>query len=77
MASKRTSTRKVARKVARTRRDAESLETVRKLTRRARVELAKLLGQNRRGTITQKNLETGLMEVQTQLVQILAHEYRL
>jgi hypothetical protein len=70
MASKRTGTR--TRPV-----NARSLKTVRELTRRARVELAKLLGQNRRGTITRAKLETGLKEVQTQLEKILMHEYRL
>ena len=70
MAPKRTSTR--TRPV-----NTQSLKTVRELTRRARAELATLLGQNRRGTITRKKLETGLEEVQTQLETILAHEYKL
>jgi hypothetical protein len=70
MASTRTGTR--TRPV-----DARSLKTVRELTRRARVELAKLLGQNRRGTITRVKLETGLKELQTQMEKILMHEYRL
>jgi hypothetical protein len=70
MAPKRTGTR--TRPV-----DAQSLKTVRELTRRARVELTRLLGQNRRGTITRVKLETGLKELQTQLEKILMHEYRL
>jgi hypothetical protein len=70
MASKRTSTR--TRPV-----NAGSLKTVRELTRRARVELAKLLRRNRGGTITRAELETGLEELQTQLEKILMHEYRL
>jgi hypothetical protein len=70
MASKRTGTR--ARPV-----NAQSLQTVRKLTRRARVELVKLLGQNRRGTITQAKLETGLKKLQTRLEKILMYEHRL
>jgi hypothetical protein len=70
MASKRTVTR--TRPV-----DVRSLKTVRELTRRARAELAKLLGQHRRGTITRVKLDTGLKEVQTQLEKILMHEFRL
>jgi hypothetical protein len=70
MAPKRTSTR--TRPV-----NTQSLKTVRELTRRARVELAKLLGQNRRGTITRLKLETGLKELQTKLEKILMHEFRI
>jgi hypothetical protein len=70
MAPKRTGTR--TRPV-----DAQSLKTVRELTRRARVELAKLLRRNRGGTITRAELETGLEELQTQLEKILMHEFRI
>jgi hypothetical protein len=57
--------------------NTQSLKTVRELTRRARVELAKLLGQTRRGTITRGKLETGLKELQTKLEKILMHEFRI
>jgi hypothetical protein len=70
MASKRTGTR--TRPV-----NAASLKTVRELTRRARVELVTLLGQNRRGTITQPKLKTGLKKLHTKLEKILMYEYRL
>ena len=70
MASKRTGTR--TRPV-----NAGSLKTVRELTRRARVELAKLLRRNRGGTITRTELETGLEELQTQLEKILMHEFKI
>jgi hypothetical protein len=70
MASKRTGTR--TRPV-----NVRSLKTVRELTRRARVEVAKLLGRNQRGTITQAKLETGLKELHTKLEKILMHEFRL
>jgi hypothetical protein len=70
MAPKRTGTR--TRPV-----NTQSLKTVRELTRRARAELAKLLGQNQRGTITRVKLETGLKELQTKLQKILMHEFRI
>ena len=70
MASKRTGT--TTRPV-----DARSLKTVRELTRRARAELARLQGKNRRGTITRMKLETGLKELHTRLEKILIYEYRL
>ncbi|GEM_PF-4066757 len=70
MASKRTGTTKLPV-------NARSLKTVRELTRRARVELARLQGQNQRGTITRMKLETGLKELHTRLEKILMHEYRL
>jgi len=57
--------------------NTQSLKTVRELTRRARVELAKLLGQTRSGTITRGKLETGLKELQTKLEKILMHEFRI
>jgi hypothetical protein len=57
--------------------NTQSLKTVRELTRRARVELAKLLGKTRRGTITRGKLETGLKELQTKLEKILMHEFRI
>ena len=63
MASKRT----VARRGPDKRRKAE---TVRKLSLRAKAEVAKLLKRNQAGTITRAKLETGLEEVEEQLKRI-------
>jgi hypothetical protein len=64
MASKRT----VARSGSDKRREAE---TVLKLSKRAKAEVAKLLKRNQAGTITRAQLETGLEEVEEQLKRML------
>ena len=60
MASKRTVTRRGSNK----RREAE---TVLKLSRKAKAEVAKLLTRNRAGNITRAKLQTGLKEVEQKL----------
>lgn len=70
MASKRKGTR--SRPV-----NAQSLKTVRDLTRRAQVELSKLIGRAERGTITSAKLETRLKELRTKLNKILMHEFKI
>ncbi len=60
MASKRTVTRRGSNK----RREAE---TVLKLSRKAKAEVAKLLTRNQAGTITRVKLDTGLKEVEQKL----------
>jgi hypothetical protein len=66
MASKRTAARQGSGK----RREAE---TVLKLSRRAKAEVAKLLRRNQAGTITREQLKTGLKEVDERLKRMLAH----
>jgi hypothetical protein len=57
--------------------NARSLKTVRELTRRARVELATLIGRTQRGTIAPAKMEIRLRELQTKLEKILMHEFRI
>jgi hypothetical protein len=64
MASKRT----VGTRGSEKRREAE---TVLKVSRRAKAEVAKLLKRNQDGTITRAQLETGLEEVEEQLKRML------
>jgi len=63
MASKRTVTRRGSNK----RREAE---TVLKLSRKAKAEVAKLLTANRAGNITRVKLQTGLKEVEQKLTKM-------
>ena len=70
MASKRTRTR--TRPVS-----VRSLKTVRTLTQKAQTELVKLLGQNKRGTISKAKLDMGLTKLKKKLVKILMHEYKI
>jgi hypothetical protein len=70
MASKRTVTRRGSG-------HRGELKTVRKLTRSAKAELAKLLRRNRDGTISRLDLDTGLEELEALLKKILMHEFRL
>jgi len=65
MASKRT----VARSGSDKHREAE---IVLQLSKRAKVEVAKLLKGNQAGTITRAQLETGLEEVEERLKRMLA-----
>ncbi len=64
MASKRT----VGRRGSEKRQEAES---VLKLSRRAKAEVAKLLKRNEAGTITRAQLDTGLEELEEQLKQMI------
>ena len=63
MASNRT----VTRSGSNTRREAE---TVLKLSRKAKAEVAKLLTANRAGNITRVKLQTGLKEVEQKLTKM-------
>ena len=47
--------------------EREKAETVLKLSRKAKAEVAKLLKRNRAGTITRVRLDTGLEEVKERL----------
>jgi hypothetical protein len=53
------------------------LERVRKISRRARAEVARLLKRNQSGTITRVQLQTGLKEVKERLKQMDLHFYML
>ena len=53
------------------------LQRVRKISRRARAEVAKLLKRNKSGTITRVQLQTGLKEVEERLKQMDLHFYML
>jgi hypothetical protein len=53
------------------------LKRLRKLSRRARAEVASLLQRNRAGTITSVELNTGLKEVKRQLKQMSVHFYKI
>jgi hypothetical protein len=55
----------------------QELERVRKISRRARAEVARLLKRNQSGTITRVQLQTGLKEVKEQLKQMDLHFYML
>jgi hypothetical protein len=55
----------------------QELERVRKISRRARTEVARLLKRNQSGTITRVQLQTGLKEVKEQLKQMDLHFYML
>ncbi len=70
MASKKTRTR--ARPV-----NVGSLKTVRTLTKKAQTELGKLLGQNKRGTLSKAKLDMGLTKLKKKLVKILMHEFKI
>lgn len=65
MASKKTATRKKSDK----RRKANA--AVKVFSLRARDELARLLRRNRAGTITRRDLDTGLREVEENLTRLL------
>ena len=70
MASKKTAKRRGSSQ-------GQELERLRKISRRARAEVAKLLKRNQSGTITRLQLQTGLKEVKDQLRQIDLHFYML
>jgi hypothetical protein len=70
MASKRTVPRKRSGKRG-------SLKTVRKLTRSARTDLARLLQRNQAGTITRVELDTGLKEVKRRLERLMFFQGRI
>lgn len=55
----------------------KNLREVRKLTLRARKEIARLLAQQQAGTITRKALTTGLEEVNQDLERAFAFQFRL
>jgi hypothetical protein len=57
--------------------NARSLKTVRELTQKARVELSKIIGRTKRGTISAAKLELRLRELRTKLKKILMHEFRI
>jgi len=56
---------------------ARELERLRKLSRRARAEVASLLKREQTGTITRVQLQTGLKEVEKQLKLMNIHYFRL
>jgi hypothetical protein len=70
MASKRTVKRRESDQ-------SPELKRLRKLSRRARAEVASLLQRNRAGTITSVELNTGLKEVKRQLKQMSVHFYKI
>jgi hypothetical protein len=55
----------------------QELERLRKISRRARAEVAMLLKRNQSGTINRVQLQTGLKEVKEQLKQMDLHFYML
>lgn len=69
MAAKKPAARKVS--------DKQVVSDLRKLTKKARDELARLLAQEQAGTITRKNLHTGLEEVEEKLQRIFMFQHRL
>ena len=71
MASKRIATRRRSDK----RKKARAAYRV--FIRRAQAEVARLLRQNRAGTITRRELQTGLKEVKRDLRRMLAHKKAL
>lgn len=71
MASKRTGTRKTSNE------REQAKAAFRLFAKRAQTEIAKLLKQTSSGTITQRELRTGLQEVKGDLKQMLAHKRHL
>ncbi len=57
--------------------EGQELERLRKISRRARAEVATLLKRNQSGTINRVQLQAGLREVKEQLKQMDLHFYML
>jgi hypothetical protein len=70
MATKKTATRKTSDKGA-------QLKEVRALAKKARDEIAKLLAEEQAGTMTRRELKTGLEEVQERLNRIMIFQDKL
>jgi hypothetical protein len=70
MAAKKTTTRKGAGK-------NRTLDDVRKIAKKARDEVARLLADEQAGTITRKQLTTGLEEVERNLERIMIFHFKL
>jgi hypothetical protein len=70
MASKRTVKRRESDQ-------SSELKRLRKLSRRARAEVARLLKRNEAGTIASVEMNTGLKEVKKRLKQLSVHFYKV
>ena len=70
MASKKTATRKTSDR-------SPQLKEVRALAKKARDDIAELLADEKAGTITRRELTTGLEEVQERLSRIMIFQDKL